>query len=350
MIKISCVWLAILLFAAACSPSSNVSDNSDNVDPDGPFTFGTNTVTGYVTALSNEPFTVYSSYDGNLTVDFPSNSYVSADSYVVCRGTLSAPSNRYPVMYIRAEETTTESNAGDYYVYARGYFSKNVFLRFGPGKYKIIFMLLDTSDGYLHYAAYFYVTNVSPCDFRYLMPTGSVNSLDGDISAKSLELTSGCTNDRQRSLSIHDWVVKNIYYDRINEAQDARTVFRYGSGVCAGYANLTAALFRASGIQARIMYGYTRGTTNDAWSSGINHAWNEVYYGGKWNILDTTWDDPLVNGTSDYPDGRNLRYKYFEPELAVFYLDHTNWYVVASKNEEIDFRDFKPADPPETGM
>ena len=54
---------------------------------------------------------------------------------------------------------------------------------------------------------------------------------------------------------------------------------------------------------------FIAGKTGD--SVTVNHAWNEVWWGNGWHIIAVSWDDPLTNGHSDYPDGDNLRWKYF---------------------------------------
>ncbi len=291
------------------------------------FTFGTYTVTGYEGAISASPIYTYSVYSGNITLADPSNLYIRADSFVLCRGSFTADEVRYPYMYIRAYNTNTGSSVTDYKIVERGAFSTVVFLRHGPGVYKISLLIKDSVDDVLYVAGYFWVTNTSPYDLRYMMPSASVQSLDDAIRAKALEITAGCTNDSQRALSIHDWVVLNLKYDNdgIALTNDAKEAFDKRTVVCQGYSCLTAAFFRALGMPAKYVRGYVRSSTNEAWPAEITHAWNEVYYNGKWNIMDTTWDDPLIGGTSDYTNGYNLRYTYFEPELSTFYQTHTNW-------------------------
>jgi len=88
--------------------------------------------------------------------------------------------------------------------------------------------------------------------------------------------------------------------------QDAQSVYSYGAAVCEGYTSLFMALLRGRGIPVQ----YISGTAN-----GGNHAWNNVFNGTEWKLIDPTWDDPLIDtgsgATSNYPDGFNLRYNYY---------------------------------------
>lgn len=344
-IYIATVMLGVL-FAGCSGEPIGESTGPTNTNPygTGPFVFGTNTVTGFEAVLDANPFYTYSIYDGNVRIDTPANYYISADSYFVCRGSFDADSNRYPYMTVRVQPTNEAISATDYKLYYRGAFEQVVFLRSGPGVYKVKILIKDAVENVLYVAAYFYVTNVSPHNFLYLMPTGSVASLDADIRAKALEVAAPFGTDGEKARAIHDWIVKTLRYGGSSDAQDSDTVFETHEAVCQGYSCLAAAMFRSIGFPAKYVRGYVRGSTNEVWPDDITHAWNEVYYNGKWNIMDITWDDPIIvvdDGIpdhNDYPDGYNLRTNWFEPSLEFFYTRHTNW-------ETVDYRDFETEYP-----
>jgi transglutaminase/protease-like cytokinesis protein 3 len=122
---------------------------------------------------------------------------------------------------------------------------------------------------------------------------------------------------------IHDWVVSHVTYDHESlepgkrQPQDADTVLRRGTGVCAGYANLVVALSKAAGLDAVYITGNVR--ENDGSLAGSSHAWNAVKVDGKWALMDTTWDvvsDADGSGTPRYRSD----YLFTPPE--VFRYDH----------------------------
>lgn len=321
LISMSVVFMALIF---ACSPAPDTYSIATN------FIFGTNTVTGYIGALSTEPVYTYDTYDRYMDVAFPSNLLVAADSFIIVHGQFNSDLSRYSYMYLSVEFTSGTNTKYTYSIEGAGTFHEAVFLRYGPGEYKVKLVLHDASDGNNYTAAYFNVTNVSPHNFMYLMPSKSVQSLDPGIRAKAMEVIANCTNDRHRAREIHDWIVKYLRYDLESTLveNDAYEAFYTGKAVCQGYSCLAAAMFRSIGMPAKFVRGYVRDETNSAWHAEIDHGWNEVYYDGKWNIMDITWDDPLKPDSNDYPDGWNLRTNYFEPSLDYFYLQHTNWYAV----------------------
>jgi hypothetical protein len=109
----------------------------------------------------------------------------------------------------------------------------------------------------------------------------------GAISAKAAEITAPARDSYHAAKLINIWVANNIYYD-IDEAlepaphsQSPAAVFRDRAAVCYGFANMTQALLNAAGIQARS----TVGTTANG-----EHSWTEAYIGGRWVLMDSTWE------------------------------------------------------------
>ena len=97
-----------------------------------------------------------------------------------------------------------------------------------------------------------------------------------------------------RVKALHDYVADRVSYDvesyRAGKypPQDAETVFRTRRSVCAGYANLLAAMGQASGDEIVVVGGDAR--TNGRDLTGEGHAWNAARIGGRWTLLDATWD------------------------------------------------------------
>lgn len=141
-----------------------------------------------------------------------------------------------------------------------------------------------------------------------------------EISGLVSEITGSISGDYDKALAIHNWIADNIYYDydlyngkigryEITPAQ----VLKTRKSVCEGYAQLTEAMLNAAGIPCY----YVNGTGN-----GGGHAWNVAYAGGRWILIDTTWDS-----LNTYQDGifteNPSRILYFDMDAAEFDTTHT---------------------------
>jgi len=98
-------------------------------------------------------------------------------------------------------------------------------------------------------------TDALPDDVQgYLLPqAGWIQSDDPLIVAKAQELVDGAIRQVEAVDAIQAWVRGNITYG--GSPNDASSVFRNRSGVCAGFSTLTVALLRAAGIPARYHSG-----------------------------------------------------------------------------------------------
>jgi transglutaminase-like putative cysteine protease len=109
------------------------------------------------------------------------------------------------------------------------------------------------------------------------------------------------TDPWMRVKALHDYVADRVSYDvealrsKTYPPQDAETVFRTRRSVCAGYANLLAAMGAAAGDEIVVVGGDSRTDGGDL--SGVGHAWNAARIGGRWVLLDATWDaGPVTDG------------------------------------------------------
>ncbi|MDR0445683.1 MAG: transglutaminase-like domain-containing protein [Oscillospiraceae bacterium] len=186
----------------------------------------------------------------------------------------------------------------------------------------------------------------------YLRPSRFIQSDDAEVRATAEGITRGISGDYDKARAIHDWVAGNIYYDYsladvilstggVTVADSSATeVLATRRGVCEGFSNLTAALLRAVGIPAKKVSGFALGlSTTGEWTPAIlsgsrqtNHAWNEALIGGRWVILDTTWDsDNEYYSAADMIFG-GMRYrKYFDPTMELFSADH----MLADYSEDV---------------
>lgn len=141
-----------------------------------------------------------------------------------------------------------------------------------------------------------------------------------------------------RVKALHDYVADRIAYDvdayrrREFGDQDAPTVLRRRRAVCAGYANLLAALGQSSGDDIRVVVGDARLDGSDL--TGEGHAWNAARIGGAWVLIDATWDagnvteggfekeydtdylfaPPEIQGVTHFPE--DPRWQLREPALT----------------------------------
>jgi hypothetical protein len=127
----------------------------------------------------------------------------------------------------------------------------------------------------------------------------------------------------QRLKALHDWVADRVRYDadayftRRLPPQDATTVFRTRTAVCAGYAKLLQALGRAADVEIVYVTGDARARSSGL--SGEGHAWNAARVGDGWYLIDATWDAGSLDGRAFV---KQYRTDYFMTPPEVFGIDH----------------------------
>jgi len=122
-----------------------------------------------------------------------------------------------------------------------------------------------------------------PEDIRpYLLPQpGWIQSDDPEIVAKATELVEGVVTEVEAVEAILTWLRAYLVYDEtFSLPNDAASVFRNRSGVCAGFSNLAVALLRAADIPSRVQSVCIM--PGNGW-----HAVAEVYFpDAGWAISD----------------------------------------------------------------
>ena len=153
---------------------------------------------------------------------------------------------------------------------------------------------------------------------------------------------------RLRIKALHDYVADHVAYDGpaylartrpdfVFPPQDAETVFRTGIGVCAGYANLLAALGDAAGEEIVVVGGDARTNGNDV--TGESHAWNAARIDDTWHLIDATWDSGNTDDSGTFKKRYRATYLFVPPR--VFAVDHfprePNWQLLAEPLSRGDF-------------
>lgn len=143
----------------------------------------------------------------------------------------------------------------------------------------------------------------------------------------------------------YDYETYHAVDDESQRPQDAVSVMNQRSAVCAGYSQLAAALLRSIGIPTKYVLGfpsldYGIGETTDDWikilmnggdeENGIylvvRHAWNEVWVGDRWVIMDTTWGQACRTRKTGMTSAPSR--DYFEP-IAMEVLLFTYYFGVS---------------------
>lgn len=263
-----------------------------------------------------------------LEVTYPTGNSFDADGFFPLKLKVNNPDNH---QFIAVSVSGGNHSEEESYVYrgnpttTEGELETRIWLRWGKGTYTVkvydaISVYWDYSsvdgtksdDGSVTYygenvagvnrypnnpSVTFTVNNARDEDGTYLYPSNVIQCDDIAIMNKAADLTAGLTDTNAKIKAIHDWIVTSKFYDYdsfngARKRQDAVAVMEYGMCVCEGYANLTAALLRNCGIQVKYIV-----------STSINHGWNEVNVGTSespdWRLLDSTWDDPSLDGNTD---------------------------------------------------
>ena len=267
-----------------------------------------------------------------LEVTYPTGNSFDADGFFPLKLSVNNPAMH---QFFRVSISGGANREGASYIYRgnptsdSGELEMRIWLRWGKGSYTVKicditearwnYQAVDgmtSTDGKITYygdnilASYRYypsvtftVNNTRDEDGTFLYPSSVVQSDDITVMNKAADLTAGLTKTEDKIKAIHDWIVTSKYYDQDSfpseskrKRQDAVAVMEYGMCVCEGYANLTAALLRNCGIQTKFIS-----------SKSLNHAWNHVNVGTEtnpdWRLLDTCWDDPLIEDFGSAHDG-----------------------------------------------
>lgn len=261
-------------------------------------------------------------------ISVPDVTKFKADGFFMLKGSVSSASAKDYMLLLVSKDGTDDMAKW----FLQGTFESRIWLPFGKGSYTVQGVELnnvDTGNSYngdirqYRYSSIpfftLHVTNTRDEDGCFLYPSCFVQSDSEELRDFALDVTRGISNPVDKVRAVHDAVCLRIIYDNASlnagqrKKQDALTVYRTKTGVCEGYAGLTAAMLRSLGIRTKSVCGL--GITGDgAGGSGL-HAWNhvEVRKDGvkKWYLLDATWDDPVYIDGSEHPP----RYDFFLLDL-----------------------------------
>lgn len=184
----------------------------------------------------------------------------------------------------------------------------NIPLTLGSGTYEIRILENTTGTKYGSVISATATFNDNGAMDRYLVsiPTMEYNSGMAAIQ-KAAALASG-KSEANKVAAIYEYVVLNTSYDYdklksipSGYEPNIEDTYRSRKGICYDYAALFGAMCRSQGIPTKMIKGYVTGV------SGY-HAWNTVYVGGQWKIIDTTADAVYRNAGQNAPMYKNSSY------------------------------------------
>lgn len=183
-------------------------------------------------------------------------------------------------------------------------------------KIKIFILLLL----FLFFIIFFAFQNFDPSFFsdidKYAKSVPS--NYSNNIYTLTEYLIKPAKSDIERVRAIWIWITDNISYDVDGyfsgniSTYDAQNTFQKRKGVCSGYASLFKQMCDIAKIRCEIVTGYAKGYGHDISTNTLpdsNHAWNAIYIGNRWYLLDSTWGAGAVNS-----------YRLFVKEYEEFYF------------------------------
>lgn len=174
----------------------------------------------------------------------------------------------------------------------------------------------------------------------YVNPDHFRDSSKVPDSVKSLsnQIVGGETDEYTKIFLLHKWVAENIYYDydayRNNQSTfyNSADILANKRSVCEGYANLLKDLILAQGIPCMKATTYSLGVSTSGGSFSVradeanaersNHAHVEAWVGGRWVIMDATWDSNNKYEDGNYNTEAPTGFYYFDITPEALSFDH----------------------------
>ena len=173
---------------------------------------------------------------------------------------------------------------------------------------------------------------------KYTKPSFAVQSYDSEVIKKAKEITRFSHSDYHRSLSIHNWAARNLFYDYDSLIDDAykkskisaTDVLKTGKSVCQGYTELTIAMMRSLGIPAIGIRCFVLSDFSGGWNNPLNlknetnHIFTAAFVNNRWVLMDCTWDSPNRFEKNQFQklNTNGLFTKYFDPTIEFMSASH----------------------------
>ena len=159
------------------------------------------------------------------------------------------------------------------------------------------------------------------------------DSTNPEIVRAAQKIILGAPNQLEMVKRITKFVYKHVSNKNYNHGNmSASEVLRTKSGDCTEHSALFAALARAAGIPAKMVYGVVLNPNGEFFF----HNWNEAFADGKWITIDSTFDmsqadSSRITLTYGGPDSRSRE----QVSLSVLrFLNNTGIFVRGFSNEK----------------
>lgn len=127
------------------------------------------------------------------------------------------------------------------------------------------------------------------------------------------ECNAACSTDLEKVIWMHDWLINNARYDEDYLQYSSWGVLMEGCGVCDSYSKAYSRLLNALGIPVKRVC-----------VTAMRHAWNAVQLDGEWYMVDCTWDDPLISGSTAVLSGYEQHRDCLVPD-SILKLSHAGY-------------------------
>lgn len=156
--------------------------------------------------------------------------------------------------------------------------------------YSKIYCIFEKQEGDFFYIDSTYYTAEKVRNAQIVMRENAdeINQKTAELeqSAETALLDAPVTDDYEKALYIHDYIINACEYNVGEDYKYSSTAYGClveGMANCEGYAKAFGYLAERMGLVSVLVTGKT--------DKGENHAWNQVKINGEWYNLDVTWDD-----------------------------------------------------------
>lgn len=149
-------------------------------------------------------------------------------------------------------------------------------------------------------------------------------------------------------LTIYDYVCSHVYYDKEAVEEGGVTAGYTPKGilnnsdlnhedvndyriftVCRGYADLMNIMLNGIGIPSIESLGRDYATNKAEIGEYQDHVWNEVYYNGRWHVIDATWESNSAGDGYWYSKSKKTYSAgKYDPNKRIYFdniPDYTSW-------------------------
>lgn len=174
-------------------------------------------------------------------------------------------------------------------------------LQLGNGEYSLTVLENTTGNKYKAVQKKTEKLNLKDNNAVYLNSIQNITWTSSNTAiVKAKELTKNKKTDYEKVKAIHDYIITNINYEHqlaanlpVDYLPNIDRTLKSKKDICYGYASLFAAMLRSLDIPTKLVMG-------NSICVDVYHAWNEVYWDGRWVTVDTSVDAGLNKSNNKF--------------------------------------------------